>query len=201
MAQRFLDHEVRFAHRRVDLADRGATDVGDIVRPVLVHARRAGTQGRLGGGDGRQRFVIDADRLHRLGERARIGCDNHGNRLADMAHDVFRQHRLLIGAEFLLRLVRRDRARHFGQVGRREGVGDAVQVHFGNSRVRMRASHHAQMQHAGTRDVVDEARTTGEQRYVLLAADRFADHAGRSSRSHRSGMVSSMPRNLPSAKR
>ena len=77
----------------VALGDRKAAD--QIGGEPLVHDRRAGAQPGLGIGDGGQYFEIELDPFGGvLGLLTALG-DDDGERLADMAHLVVRQQRLL----------------------------------------------------------------------------------------------------------
>jgi hypothetical protein len=148
----------------------------DVVRPLVVHARRA-RRNRLHHVDDRgQRFVIHLDqRRDVLGFRAGRR-DAHRDRLADLAHlapgeDVLRRR-----AEALERRVGDDRL-HAGEVvdGEDRGFVAGGSPHRADARVRDRRAHERDLQHAGEAQVGDVLAAAAEEAPVLLAAETSAD--------------------------
>ena len=87
----------------------------------------------------------------------------------------------------------RDNPRQGGRFGGRNRANAGVSV---------RASHDAEIKHPGPGEIVQIPAAAGQQRQVFLAADGLADQLnGTSSRSHKSGIISRMPRKCPSSAR
>jgi hypothetical protein len=132
----------------------------------------------------RQRLEVELDRLGRvLAERAALG-DHHRDRLADVAHGVFRHHRLLVGTELgkphkphrdpgelaaagkVRRGVHRVHSRHAARSRR---------VDAADRRVRARTAQERGVQHAGNVQVVGELAAAAQQAQILHPLDRTAD--------------------------
>ena len=183
VAQLLLHDQVGGGEGALGVADRAAHDHRGVVGPGRVDAMRASRR-RLRRRDRGQGIVVDEDGVHRVAQAIRIVRDDHGHRLADVPHDVGRQHDLHVGlgagraAE-----RRRDPARDLGQIGgrvNREHARDGARVvrrDAPEARVGVEASHDAQVRGVRPTEVVEVAPAAQEERRVLLAARRGADRA------------------------
>ena len=138
-----------------------------------MHQSRVGRAGVQHVGDCRQFVEVHFDRG---GEVLGLGAgrgDADGDGLADMAHLVLREHRLLRRLEAGQRTDRDDR-RDAGQIGGREH--QAVRLaDRADARVGDRAAHEGKFLHAGQPDVGDEHATAAQVAIVLLARNRTPD--------------------------
>ena len=155
---------------------------------VVVDERRAVGERRLRIGHGRQRLVLDLDELGGVLGRGAAGRDDDRDAVADVARLVRRERQV---QRRLRVLGRQPRARQaavplLGEVVAGPG-GDHVRVRKGrrdvdaaDARVRVRAAHDGEVDHAGQAHVVDPLRLAADERQIFLALDRDADHvAGR----------------------
>ncbi len=159
----------------------GEGDVGVELRP---DQRRAVFQGALHVDHGRQRIVVDLDRLRcHLRVIERVG-DDERDRIADMADGVEAKQRmprsLLVGAVDLAKLDLTRQSRNVGHIRAAEdqanpghGAGGG-EIADGDPGVAHGRAEHEGAERALGRVVVGEAAGTGDQRLVLLAADRGA---------------------------
>ena len=99
MAESLRDQQVRLANRSLDIAYRGARDIGHVIGPALVHKGRARCDGRIDRRGGGLRLVVDSDSFERFGEPHGIDCDDDGDGLADIADNRLRKHVLVERAE------------------------------------------------------------------------------------------------------
>ena len=168
-----LDHEIGLREALLDIALADRNVLGDVVRRVVVHDRRARLHRRERIEHRRQRLVDHLD----LRQRALRGDDIFGrdrrHRLADIAHLAARHHRLVVHehAEAVL-------ARH---VGAGDDALDALH-RFGfagidrlDDRVRMRRAQHLQMQHVRHRHVAGIFQRAGHLAGRIEAANIGAD--------------------------
>ena len=129
----------------------------------------------------RQFLDLGCDQIGRVLGEVRIGGKHRGDRIADIAHPVGRQHRLAV------RIERRDGAfakidrRHLGDVGcgpHREHAGvrpRRLGVDRQDAAVGVRRAHHPHDELMREIDVAGERPAPGHQRRVLQPRDRLAD--------------------------
>ena len=166
-----LDDVRRLLHRLSH--SRGVTLVqveGEITRRLLPDRGRAGGERRHAVDDGRQRLVVDLDKLGRLaGDLLAVGNDE-GHRIADMAHAA-------LGKCRARRHDQRLHRRHAGQ--RTETVGGEIggrvdALHAGKrrasrnvdplyERMGVRRAQHVAMQASRNGDVVDVTAVADEE--------------------------------------
>ncbi len=109
----------------------------------------------------------------------------HRDRLADIAHELVRQHRLAVGLErFQPGEAEADRRQMrdigVGPHGMHAGQGErSTGIDRLDAAVRHRRAHHAHRPLAGEIDVGGEAALPGQQRAVFQARDGTADEFGR----------------------
>ncbi len=136
--------------------------------------------------DHRERLVLDLDRVGAVGRDVALGRQDRRDLLGLVHHLLHRQHHLRV----------RHEGRHpvevvLGEVlagDDREDAGDRERlgrVDLDDLRVRVRAPHDVEVEHAGQLDVVDVRPLAADEARVLLALDRVAHAAdlGRRARS------------------
>ena len=168
--------------RRVGVAESDLVGGDDVARQLAADRRRGG--GLADVGDERLDVIVDLDqRGGVLGDVAVVG-DHHRDRLADIGHLAVGQreqpclverhpgvrvaHHAAAGHD-LCEIVEREHGMHAGYRQRRV-LADAA-----DQRVRVRAAHERDVQHAGHRNVVDKAAPPAQQRLVFDAGDARAD--------------------------
>ena len=142
-------------------------------RPVRVEL--GPVEGAFHVGDGRQRLVVDA---HLVGGAARLlrmlGGNEH-DRLAEVAHAVDREHRLIAELEPVALLARNVRVRENRvHAGHRHRLGN---VDRRDARMSMRAAHGVAPEHPGCAEVARERKLALDLRDAVGAKDCVADTA------------------------
>ncbi len=172
----------RVLERRFGVAAHGRHGVGDIGADLLeqqhvVLARRVAIRHR------RQRLDIDHDRFERiLGNRRAVRHDD-GDRLADIAHLVVGDDRLLVALELRQRLLPQRNFRHVADIRRRDDSAHAgarargLGIDGADAAVRNRAAQDDGVQDAVEREVVDILSAAGEKAEVFETLDRAADES------------------------
>ena len=137
--------------------------------------------GRHGGDfviDRRQLVVLRADRLHGLVGDMRIAGQDHRHRLADMAHLVDRQDRLIVKRRAVIGLRNElldvgsgDHPMHARHGARRRGVEAA------DAAVRHGGAEHLAVQHAGQAQMMGVVGAAGHLGAHFKPRDRLADPA------------------------
>ena len=157
-----------------------------MVAAGFLEQQACGAARRLAVGNRRQRFDVERDGVECvLGQRRAVG-DNDGDRLADVAHFVVGDDRLLVRRELRQQLQPQADGWDFGQIFAGDIGGSEDGVHAGtlarrrsvdrtDAAVRDRASQEHGMQRAGARHVVDELAAAAQEPQVLQALDRAAD--------------------------
>ncbi len=158
-------------------------DVGCGVRfEVLVHERRAGSEGGLEVDDRIQRIDVHDDVADRVFGDVPAGGDDHRDRFADVADLLPRERQVRARMKdqvvdrrrrdeerrrlrVLAEVVRRVDREHAGAAARRRRVDRS------DARVRVVAAHEGDVRHARQVHVVHEARAAGEQPLVFVADD------------------------------
>ena len=150
-----------------------------------MHERRTVRQRSLGIDDDGKRLVLDLDELHRILGGAAAQCCDHGNGIAGIS-------RLVDCDRLVLRRVRvlgrEPRARQravplVGDVLARPGTDHLCMrergrdVDLRDARVRVRAPHDPEIDHAGDVHVVHPLRLPLEKLAVLFSLDRHADRS------------------------
>ena len=181
----------RCGQHRVGLAPpdrKGPHEVG--LEPV-VDDRAVRPQRRFGIDHRRQFFEVQPDRFGRvLGLVAGLGDDDR-DRLADMAHLVVRQERLLRIEEFVLDdrgpfarhrdLAlghRRQQLQQIGAIERQHDAGHrggARKVDRADAGMRRRAAHQHRVQHARQHQIGDELPLAGQKPAVFAPQERAPD--------------------------
>jgi hypothetical protein len=179
-----LDDRVRLREAARDVTDRARRRARDVVGPFVEDPRRTRRQRRLGGRDRRQRLVSHLDRVGAIGGPVRVVGEDHGDRLARVAHLRPGDHRLGVGAELRRRHEGRHRGGALGQIGDREDRDDArkragsARVHFYDARMGVRAPHDRRMDETRQPHVVHEAAAAGEEAAIFAAFDGQSDRRG-----------------------
>ena len=181
----------RARQRAVDVALSDAKFPDQVGVVSVVQHRSARLQRRFRIHDGRQRFEIHGDQLGRVfGEITAFGQDDR-DRLADVAHLVIGEQRLLWIEEHVLHLrgpFPRQRQLGVGHRGNELGQLRAVQ-HIGDARCRGRArqvdranarmghlaAHEHRMQRVGQLQIGHELAAAQQQAAVLAARHRASD--------------------------
>ena len=166
--------------------------------------RRAGLERRRDRCRAWKGVIFDLDTIHCHVQRIHVRRDHDRDRLADIAHNGIGEYRLSVDTKLADRPVRRNRVgepRQFGRAVHADDAGREECLFAGNAndaRMGVRTADDPYMEQAWASMVVEVPAATGEQARVFLARYRLPDHAGSNSRSHRSGIISSMPRKVPS---
>ena len=191
MVEAPLEPVRRARQRAVDVALADAKFADQVGVVFVVQHRSAGLQRRFRIHDGRQRFEIDGDQLGRVfGEIAAFGQDDR-DRLADMAHLVIGEQRLLRIEERVLdlrgpfprqrQLGVGHRRKELGELRAVEHIGDARcrgrarQVDRANARMRHLAAHEHRMQRVGKLQIGHELAAAQQQAAVLATRHRASD--------------------------
>ena len=143
--------------------------------------------------DRRQRLELDRDQFGRVFRQVAALGDDDGDRLADVAHLVIGQQRLLRVEKFVLdqrgpflrqRQLRVGyRRQQFHQIGPGDRIHDARRgkrarkIDRTDARMGHLAAHEGRMQHAGQFEVGDVLAAPGEQPLIFAPQDRLADEA------------------------
>jgi hypothetical protein len=183
MVEALIDDQVGRGKGAVDVAHAATDDDGGVVGPVLVDTIVAAS-GRPERHDGEERVVVDGDAVHRVRQPIRVVRDDDRYRLAHVPDHLRREDALHVGpgaggaAE-----GRRDSRRDLREIG--GGVdGDpghragGIRGDPSNPRVRVKASHHAEVRRPGPPEIVQVAAAALEEGRVLLPAGGGADRAG-----------------------
>ncbi len=188
------DDEVRRRARRIVVALPLMYVRRDVRGEIVVHERRARCERALQVDDRVERVIIDAHVLRRVFCDVPALRDHDRDRLADMAHLVAREERVRTRMEDVL-AHRRWRNQQRAMLPERAQVlrgvhGDDAgsparlrNVDPPDTRVRQRAAHERDVQHARQLHVVDEQRVAGEQPRILVASDGLSEVAGAQARS------------------
>ena len=190
-AEAVLEHPLRRGHRLRRIAVPQAKVERHIrvlhaLQVLEIRERPGGLQGlvhdRLGGHrlhlvvHRRQLLVFGGDEMHGLLRHVRIGGEHHRDRLADMAHLVDCEHRLIVERRAVVRLrhhrlhfCARDDAMHAGNSARGAHI-DAL-----DASVRHRRAEDLAVEHARQPQVVDVLGAAGDLEPGLEARHRAAD--------------------------
>ncbi len=171
----------RIAKRRVGVALAGLEDQRP-VGPGRFEQQARPLRGAGAVGDRRQRLDLHLDGLERvLAARHAVGQHDR-DRLADVAHLVVRDHRLLVGFELRQRLQphRDDRraARHVGGGDHRMDAGPAQRrrdVERDDAAVRHRTAQDHRMQQSREDEIVDILTAAAQEAQILAALHRHPD--------------------------
>ena len=171
---------VSLGERLVDVAAL-VLDVREVVRlGAVVQERRVGSERLLGVGDGRQGLVLDLDQARGVLRDVAGRRDDAGNRLADEANLLGRQHRPVVGHDLLSRQAGGDR-RDVRYVFRGQHERDSLvgagrrRVDLRHLRVGVRAAQEGRVQHPRQVDVVHVLATAAQVPGVLEPGDALAD--------------------------
>ena len=174
------NNRLRVAEGGVHVAIALAHDAGLRTHEVVEEVGLIGANKRCS-----ERFDINLDQVRGVFGDILILREHHRNRLADIADDILRQHRLLVGLEPFdageaksdLRNVRdvgmRPHRVHAGQLERRHRI-DGFYFPVLNGR-----AHHAHRPLPGKRNVGGEASLAQQQRAVFQTRNGAADEFGR----------------------
>ena len=172
-----VSRRVRVAVADDDVPD----DVGPWVVAVAVsHRRPVGVErvlleGALHVDDRLERLVLDHDRLERTPRLLRVLGRDDDDRLADVAHAVDREHRLVGELEPVELLPRDVRVRQHG-VDAVEAQGGA-QVDRDDPRMRVRAAQRVAPQHARRGEVARVGELARDLRHGVVSEHPLADPA------------------------
>ena len=183
---------VRRARQRSFDVALGQAKLANHVGVVFVmQDRSAGLESRLGIHNGRQRLEIEGDQLGRVFREIAVFSQDDRDRLADMAHLVVGEQRLLRIEELVLDLRgpfprqrqlgvgdRREQLREFRAVEHIRNAGRrrrARQVDRADARVRHLASHEHGMQRVGKLQIGHELAAAHQQASVLATRQRASD--------------------------
>jgi hypothetical protein len=177
-----LDHAGRGGEDVVDAlgGEHGHVDQG-VAGGFVVYEGCAGGQRGGVGHDRGEDVVPDLGGLDAVLGGVRVARHDDGQRLADIADPVAGQDGHVGGHELVERPVQPGRDVREVQVGGVEHGHHAryfaypVEVELRDAGMRDGAAHELGVQHAGQRDVVDEASSAGEEAGVFTAAYRAAD--------------------------
>ncbi len=169
-----LHHDVGAVDRGVDLAELQVHVLRDVtVLAVLGDCRFGAGQGLVRVEMGLEDRVFDLDQLQRVDGRVLVEGRDRGDGLADVAHLVHGERRLVLGpgqdAEFYRQIGADDDREHPGQRAGAAGV-DGL-----DDRVRMRAAQQLRVQHARQLDVVGVDRRAGRLAEAVDLALRLAN--------------------------
>jgi hypothetical protein len=169
-----LEHDVRAGHGAIDIAEVEQHVLADVVLLVLVDLRLCVGEGVFRREEGVERFVLDDDGVERAGRRVFVHGRDGGNGIADEAHLVHRQRRLVLrprdDAVARRQIAAGDRRVHARHRQRLRDV-DAL-----DARVRVRAPERLGVQHARQLNVVGVDRLTGRFGQTVGLALRLADN-------------------------
>ena len=176
-AEALPHHDVRIGFGRIDVADAHPITVEDVAFAELVvhprvQPRRAGKDGLVGFQHHGQRVVDDLDRLERV-HRLIFGLGDYGCEFLAFEHDLVDCEGKMVADEQVLHQVapRLDLADQFrpGQHAMHAGHAPGARGIDLDVGMRVGASQHLAVEHAGQLDVVDIARGAGEECEILLA--------------------------------
>jgi hypothetical protein len=153
----------------------------EVVRPLVMHARRGRHQGRGRRHGRRERLVLHENLVERVRQPVGVLGDDDCHGVARMASALTAERGMNVGPAARLGHERGNRRRQFRNVPQRPHGRDAldpsrrITLDPDYAGMGVRAPHQPQMEHARESDVVEEAAAAGDQARVLLALDRGAD--------------------------
>ncbi len=171
-----FDNALRLGEGRIDVAE-ALIENGRLGRMIFVE------ESRIFGcvDDDRQSLGHDLDKVGRILGEIRIGCEHRGDRFADVAHAVARQHVLSVWFKLRQSGETKSDRRKVRDVNRGPHRVHArklqrfFSVDTDQPAVRDRRAHDAHVKLARERDVGGEPAAAGQQRPIFKSANRAAD--------------------------